>query len=71
MLSARKNQTVCVDKQLDSLLLSGGGGLFLGLLLESGLGLDTSVEREGGVSDVSDGLDLTSASNVLENGSSD
>ena len=71
MLSARKNQTVCVDKQLDSLLLGGGGSLLLGLLLESGLGLDSSVEGEGGVGDVTDSLDFASAGHVPDEASGD
>lgn len=40
-------------------MLGGGGSLFLGLLLESGLGLGAGVEGELGIANISNGLDFS------------
>ena len=57
--------------RLDSLLLGGGGGLFLSLLLEGRLCKSSRVEREVRAGDVSNWLDFSSAGDMSEKTSGD
>ena len=58
-------------QRLDSLLLGGGGGLLLGLLLESALGETSRVQREIAAINISNWLDFSLTDEVSQESSGD